>query len=166
MAKSLTEQKVLKKLGIEDFRQLTKEKVIEMAGLLDKMDPDVAKKALEQFPEFSKTMRDIFAEYKDILAENMKSNDKSMESFYKTCDNLIDACQGQLDKDDLTFEEKKEIIEIMLAVAQLKGEKDSENKKFIAAIVALCTSAAGITASVLLTVLGGNLNIKLPNFKK
>ena len=45
MARSLTEQKVLKKLGIDDFRHLTKDKVITMASMLDRMDPEVAKKA-------------------------------------------------------------------------------------------------------------------------
>ena len=36
MARSLTEQKVLKKLGIDDFRHLTKDKVITMASMLDR----------------------------------------------------------------------------------------------------------------------------------
>ena len=48
MVRSLTEQKVLKKLGIDDFRHLTKDKVITMASMLDRMDPEVAKKAIEQ----------------------------------------------------------------------------------------------------------------------
>ena len=33
MARSLTEQKVLKKLGIDDFRHLTKDKVITGARI-------------------------------------------------------------------------------------------------------------------------------------
>ena len=44
MSKYLTEQKVLRKLGIPDFRHLTKDKVIKMAAMLDKMYPEVAKK--------------------------------------------------------------------------------------------------------------------------
>ena len=42
MGRPLTEQQVLKKLKIEDFRHLTKDKVIAMASMLDKMDPEVA----------------------------------------------------------------------------------------------------------------------------
>jgi hypothetical protein len=45
MSKLLTEQKVFRKLDIKDFRHLTKDKVITMASMLDKMDPEVAKKA-------------------------------------------------------------------------------------------------------------------------
>ena len=57
MGRSLTEAQVLKKLDIVDFRHLTKEKVMSMATMLDKMDPEVAKEALEQFPELASTMR-------------------------------------------------------------------------------------------------------------
>lgn len=49
MSKLLTEKKILKKLNIEDFRHLTKDKVITMASMLDKMDPEVAKKHLNSF---------------------------------------------------------------------------------------------------------------------
>ena len=52
----MSEANVLKKLDIEDFRHITKDKVIKMASMLDKMDPEVAKKALEQFPEFAGTI--------------------------------------------------------------------------------------------------------------
>lgn len=40
----LSEKKVLKQLGISNFRYLTKEKVIELTSMLDRMDPKVAKK--------------------------------------------------------------------------------------------------------------------------
>ncbi|RGG56132.1 hypothetical protein [Blautia sp. AF19-10LB] len=56
MDRLLTEQKALKKLGIEDFRHLTKDKAIMMVSMLDKMEPEITKKAIEQFPHFSDTM--------------------------------------------------------------------------------------------------------------
>ncbi len=49
VARPYTEQQVLKKLDIPDFRHLTKEKVIAFATMVPKMNPEVAKKALEQF---------------------------------------------------------------------------------------------------------------------
>lgn len=55
----MTEEKVLKKLGIDDFRHITKNKVIKMASMLDRVDPEVAKKAIEQFPDFSNTAKEI-----------------------------------------------------------------------------------------------------------
>ena len=46
MNRTLSEQKVLKKLDIPDFRHLTKDKIIAFASLLPQMDTEVAKKAL------------------------------------------------------------------------------------------------------------------------
>ena len=54
MGKQLTERQVLEKLDIPDFRHITKDKVMEFASMLNKMEPDVAKKAIEQFPEFAR----------------------------------------------------------------------------------------------------------------
>ena len=62
MNRTLTEQKVLRKLGIQDFRHMTKEKVTGFVSMLPRMDPEVAKKALEQFPDFTKTAIAITAD--------------------------------------------------------------------------------------------------------
>ena len=54
MPKMLSEAQVLKKLNIPDFRHLSKDNVMSFVSMIDKMDPEVAKKALEQFPDFAK----------------------------------------------------------------------------------------------------------------
>ena len=82
MKKTLDEKKVLRKLGIDDFRHMTKDKVMVMASMLDKMDPEVAKKALEQFPDFSNTMKDILVEYKSTLEKSLDVNNESVRSYY------------------------------------------------------------------------------------
>lgn len=90
MSRPLIEQKVLKKLNIEDFRHLTKDKVITMASMLDKMDPEVAKKAIEQFPEFANTTKEILNEYKEILDKGLETNQESVESYYDVCKSKIE----------------------------------------------------------------------------
>jgi len=159
MSKTLSEKKVLKKLGIEDFRHLTKDKVMVMASMLDKMEPEVAKKALEQFPEFSGTMREVFKEYKVSLDKGLEANDKSVISYYAACDAIISSCQKELERENLSFDEKQTIFDRMVEVANMKGAKDTENKKFIATMCMLGVSALGITGTVLLTALGGNAKI-------
>lgn len=155
MSKTLNEQKVLRKLGINDFGQLTKNKVIKMASMLDKMDPEVAKKAIEQFPDFSNTMKEILMEYKTSLDNALESNGESVKSYYDSCDAIISSCQRELEKENLTFEQRREIIEQMILVARMKGDKDYENKKFIATLAVVGFSAVGLTAAALITALGG-----------
>lgn len=131
MARSLTEQKVLKKLGIPDFRHMTKDKIVAFATMLPKMDPEVAKKALEQFPEFANTATEIVSYYKEVVEKGFDYNDASVKSFYLTCDAIIETLNEQLKDGNLTFEEKQIVIDKMIELAKMKADKDSENKSFI-----------------------------------
>lgn len=161
MSKLLAEQKVLKKLGIEDFRHLTKDKVISMASMLDKMDPDVAKKAIEQFPNFSETMKEILHDYKESLDKAQEANAESVKSFYHSCDSIISSLQKELERTDQTFEERKYIIDKMMEINKMKGDKDSENKKFLAVMALFGVAAVGIVGGVLSSALGGNTKIEM-----
>jgi len=159
MSRPLTEQQVLKKLKIEDFRHLTKDKVIAMASILDKMDPEVAKKALEQFPDFAKTMKEVLIEYRESIDILLKENGNSVKSYYDSCDVVLSSLQKELDREELTFENRKYIIDKMMEVNQLKGMKDSENKKFLAVLAMCGTVAVTVVAGTLAAVLGANTQI-------
>lgn len=161
MIKPISEQKVLKKLGIEDFRHLTKDKVITMASMLDKMDPEVAKKAIEQFPNFSDTMKEILHDYKEFLDKAQEANAESVKSFYDSCDMTISSLQKELERTDQTFEERKYIIDKMMELNRMKGNKDSENKKFIATMALFGVAALGLVAGALSSALGGNTKIEM-----
>ena len=47
MARKYSEEKVLKKLWINDFREIRKEHVLQLANMADRMPAEVYKKALE-----------------------------------------------------------------------------------------------------------------------
>lgn len=160
MGYNLSEQKVLKKLGIPDFRHLTKGKVIAMASLLDKMDPEVAKKALDQFPDFAKTTKEMLLGYKDTLEKTMDSNSESVKAYYDSCNTRIVALQQMLSDEALSFEQKKYIIEEMANISKEIGGKDSENKKFLATLAAIGGFVAVASIGILAAVLGGNTTIK------
>ncbi|SQB35499.1 hypothetical protein [Clostridium cochlearium] len=160
MSRPLTEQKVLRKLNIEDFRHLTKDKIITMASMLDKMDPEVAKKVIEQFPEFSNTVKEMLNEYKDILDKGLESNSESVESYYDACKSIIEVLEKQLEDENLSFDKRKYIIDKMLEVSKMMGEKDSENKKFIATMAVVGVVAVSVVTAVWASALGGNTNIE------
>ena len=162
----MSEAKVLKKLDIADFRHLTKDKVIKMASMLDKMDPEVAKKALEQFPEFANTTKEMLSEYKESLDKGLESNNESVKAVYDTYNAIIAPLQKELENENLTFEQKKYIIEQMKDVAEKVDQKDTENKRFIAGMATLATIVVGGTVAVLASVLGGNTQIETDDINK
>ncbi len=147
MSKTITEQKVLKKLGIPDFRHMTKDKVVSFASMLPKMDPEVAKKALEQFPEFAASAKEIVSYFKETIDKGFAANNDSVQSFYRTCDNIIATLEKQLEDGELTFEEKSILIDKMISLAAMKSAKDTENKRFI---IDTIKTAAGFLSFVVL----------------
>ena len=153
MDRTLTEQRVLKKLGIPDFRHMTKAKVVKFASMLPKMDPEVAKKALEQFPEFTKSANEIIGYYKSTIDKAVDSSNESVKANYKICDTIIHSLQEQLADESLTFEQRMIIEEKMIGVAKLAKDIDKENKDFLTKALAIggavAVAALGIAASIL-----------------
>ncbi|MBD5138775.1 MAG: hypothetical protein HDT24_05640 [Ruminococcus sp.] len=160
MRNLLTEKQVLKKLDIPDFRHLTKGKVIDLASMLDRMDPEVAKKALEQFPEFAKAAKEILAEYKDTLDKGIASNNESVKAYYDVCNSIINSLQKELENESHSFDEKKYIMEQMKEIADKMDKKDTENKKWIFAMAALAGGVFLTAVAGLATALGGNTHVE------
>ena len=159
MRYSLSEKKVLKRLGIEDFRHMTKDKIVQFASMLPQMDPEVAKKALEQFPEFKDMAVEVVKNLQQSIEIGVNSADRSQDQFYLTCNKVIDLLNDQLNKDGLTDEKESEIRDNIMQVVSFMAEKDSEHKAFILSTVkTICASAAVIVlaaTSVLGTNIGG-----------
>lgn len=163
MSNLLTEQNVLRKLGIEDFRQLNKEKSIHFISMLDKMEPEVAKTALEQFPEFSIISKEILLGYKNTLDKGIESNNASIKRVYDNYNAIILSLQKELERTDLSFDEKVYIFEQMKDIACKIDNKDSENKKWMKgmAVVGGVIALAGI--AVLGVAVGGAFAAKTPD---
>lgn len=157
MNHTLQEQQVLDMLQIPDFRHLSKDKVIEFASMLPHMDPEIARKALEQFPNFASTTLSVMDDYKVTLEESLRGNKESVKMCYDTYMEVMDALKLMLDKDDLTVDERFQVMTRMKEIADEMNQKDTENKTFLLKAISIAgTAALGITV-VLASTLGVNL---------
>ena len=156
----IDEKRALKKLGIDDFRHLTKANVVQLASMVDKMEPEVAKKALEQFPEFSDTVKTILLDYKDLLNKAIDSNNESLRTSYETYNSVIASLQTELEKDNLSFDERKYIIEQMKDIANAVDKKDSENKRWLTQMAIIAGGAVVGAIVAVCSVLGTNANLQ------
>ena len=87
-------------------------------------------------------------------------NNESVQSYYTLCNSIIETLQKQLENENLSFDERKYIIDKMLEISKMMGEKDSENKKFIATLAIIGAAVVGGISAVLATTLGGNVRIE------
>lgn len=77
MIKRISEKQLLKKLNIPDWRHMSKDKLTTFISSLPYLDPEVAKAAINQFPNFSEFVKDMIK----VMQENA---DKSINSDEKT----------------------------------------------------------------------------------
>lgn len=160
MGRPYTERQVLKKLDIPDFRHLTKEKVIAFATMIPRMDPEVAKKALEQFPNFASTSLDILKEYRGIIEEAMVDDKESMLACYEMYGRVMDSLEKLLDNDNLSFDEQTYILGQMREVADAVAEKDTEKANNRLKMLGIVGGVAAAIVAALASALGGNLGIR------
>lgn len=157
MSRPYTEVQVLKKLDIPDFRHLTKDKVIAFATMVPKMNPEVAKKALEQFPNFASTSLDVMKEYRGILEDAMKDDRESTQTCYDMYNRVMNALEKILDEDDLSFEEKTYILNQMKDVADEVSRKDCEKANNRMRMISIAGGVAAAVVAILGSAIGVNL---------
>lgn len=142
----LNEKQVLKRLDISDFSQMTEDKAPLFASILPDMDPEIAKKALEQFPDFSKMATNLVSEYSSVVKKAMEEGTASTKVYYDSCAKVLDSLQKELDKKFLLPKRREKIIDKMIEVANMIDRKDSEHKNFILKLVS-GVGAVGITVA-------------------
>ncbi|GHV08972.1 hypothetical protein FACS1894217_12310 [Clostridia bacterium] len=165
MDSQLTEQQVLHQLNIPDFRHITKDKVMTFASMLQNMEPEVAKKALEQFPDFAKMTLQALTDYKGVMEKALEDNSASSKQCFDVYNMVLGTLKDCVEKENLPFEEKKYYLDKMMEVTKIADSKDTENKKFIWKIASTGALAVIAIVGISASILGGNTNIKLPKPK-
>lgn len=162
MDRPYTEIQVLKKLDIPDFRHLTKDKIIAFATMVPQMDPEVAKKALEQFPDFASTSLDVMKEYRSVIDDAMKDDRESTKACYDMYNRVMDSLEKMLEG-DLTFDEKTYILEQMKIIADEVARKDSEKANNRMKLIGIVGGVAATIVAVLGSAIGVNLTSRQRN---
>lgn len=149
MSRTLTEEQVLKKLGISDFRHMTKAKAIQFASMVPNMDPEVAKAAMEQFPAFKDLVMSMVNSYSNSLDQVLKDNSKSAQAFYDACASIIQSLREELSLGELTAKDRDRIEDKMIKVARMMADKDRENKGFLLQLLASLAALFGMIFAIL-----------------
>jgi len=192
------EKQTLDILGRTDFKAIKKDEIVSITSMLSNMRPGVAKEAIKQFPELANLLKSSLSEYKEMLSKIVESDDDSVQHVYGSADKAMDdATLGRtefiafaekvrddyskcLDNEDLTLEEKSEILkgemEILKMVDSKEKEvraqqekilstvdnKDSEKRQFNWKLVGAASMALVTVIGVGAAALGGKVDLKLP----
>lgn len=128
---SLDEQKTLQVLGINSFRDATKDKLVQLVSMLPDMSPEVAMKAIEQIPNFANNFTTILSDYKEALQSAITSEDKQLEAIINTRLLTIEKLNVILETDDLTFEQKMLVAEKMSELCDKNSIDHQRHQSFL-----------------------------------
>ena len=125
------EDEVKRRLGIETWRNLSKDKMLRFAAMMPDIDTEVALKIVEQFPAFTAFALDAVKVMEQAHAATLSVNDRSQDRVYQALQEIREILKGELDRNDLSWDERKFLIEQIQETGKLAFKKDSESKHFL-----------------------------------
>ena len=163
--RQIGEEDLLRLLGIPSFRHMSKDKLVSFVSAIPEINPEIAKKALEQFPDFASAMVGITERYKEVIAKCLEGSDADTATCLATCSAINESIQRELRKNELTFEERERLIDRSIQVIQMMREIDADGKRSRSVVIHAATISFGIAAAALISALGGKVSITLPEVK-
>lgn len=161
MSRTIDERKALKMLGIPDFRHMTKEKAIQLVSMLDRVDPSVAKAALEQYPQFANILLDAAKNWKENIGKALEEGGKVSRETMASINAAINSLSSLLTREDVSEQERERAADRMVELAKLVAEVDRRNKDFILNVLKIGGGVVLGIAAIAAAVLG--VNVKLPS---
>lgn len=157
-----SEQEVLNELKIDSWRHLSKDKFLDFVAAMPNMDKDVVLAAVAQFPNFKDLALGALTTLQAQAEGAHRFNWKSQKRVHQAFAGYRSALQAELDRGQLSTEERFQILGLIREAVEAEGKKDSENKNWLLKVL-------GGVAAVLLTlgafavaVLGGKAGFKGP----
>lgn len=157
MARTIGEAKALKMLDIPDFRHLTKEKAVQLVSMLDRVDPEVAKAVLEQYPKFAEVVLSTARDWKENVGKALEENGKVTKETIAAVSAAMASLSDLVGREDTAPEERSEMADRMIDLAKLLNEIDKRNKDFILKVLGIGSVTLLGLVAMAATALGVNV---------
>ncbi|WP_346096941.1 hypothetical protein [Streptomyces olivaceiscleroticus] len=153
----VNEAAVKRKLGIPNWRNLSKDKVLRFAAAMPEMATEVRLKLIEQFPAFKDLSKADIDAVKEAHKSTLAANENSQNHFYKASQDQRDALQADLGRDDLSWAQREALHDRLDQNVQRVGEKDSESKQLLGAGMKVVAAAGAAALGLGVVFVGGKI---------
>lgn len=150
-----SESEVKRELGIESWRELSKEKFMRFAAMMPDMDTEVAIKVVEQFPNFKAFATDVVDAMETTYESTLSANERGAGAVHDAFADIRSILKDELDRGDLDWQQRRWIIEQIQETGRQQFLKDTENKHFLDSMFGKVVVGAGGVLAVGLAALGG-----------
>jgi len=153
------ELELMERLGIESWRNLSKEKFMTFVSDLPNMDKEVALKVVGQFPNFKELVLGAFEQVKDEVTQARRFNWKSQKKVHQAFSEYREILGRELEREDLNAEDRFGILGLLKDAIDAEAAKDSENKRFQIIVTGMLVTAGLALAGTAVAALGGKAQI-------
>lgn len=150
MSTKIDEEQLKEQLGINTWRELSKDKLFDFLQLSPSIDKELHLKILEQVPNFVTLTKEVLENITVVVEQNEKSTTDVIEALKLIINSLDNFAQ----KDDLTEEEKKLYIEAILKVANILDGVKKRDQDFLKEVTKNKMYIGGFALVVLAVILG------------
>ncbi|MFE4051091.1 hypothetical protein [Streptomyces sp. YIM B13518] len=151
------EDQIKQALGIDSWRNLSKEKMVRFVAMMPDMDTEVALKIVEQFPEFKDFALNVMDVINKSHESTLSANKESQEYVHLAFQDLRETLKRELDRGELTWEQRREILEKMQEAVREEAQKDSENKHFLDGALKKVVMVGGAALALGVAFVGGRI---------
>ncbi|MFE1507014.1 hypothetical protein [Streptomyces sp. NPDC058726] len=151
------EDQIKQALGIESWRNLSKDKMVKFVAMMPDMDTEVALKIVEQFPEFKDFALNVMDVIKKSHESTLSANKESQEYVHLAFQDLRETLKRELDRGELTWDQRREILEKMQQAVREEALKDSENKRFLDGAFKRVVMVGGAAVALGVAFVGGRI---------
>lgn len=160
MIKRISEKQLLKKLNIPDWRHMSKDKLTTFISSLPYLDPEVAKAAINQFPNFSEFVKDMIKVMQENADKSINSDEKTSLASIDFLQQTRDALFLQLDSEELSENERLRILDGILELNKMTLELNKQRQNFLLKNSAIIATTIGTLALTAVSILGVNHQTK------
>lgn len=150
---------MLKRLGIESWRNLSKDKFMTFVSDLPLLDKEVALGIVAQFPNFKELVLGSFEQVKEEVTQARVFNWKSQKKVHQAFAEYREILGRELERDNLSSEDRFAILGLLKDAIDAEAAKDSENKRFQAIVTGMLTTAGIALAATAVAALGGKAQV-------
>lgn len=123
-----SEEAIKKKLNIDSWRNLSRDKFMSFVAEMPKMDREVALGIVAQFPNFKNLVTDAFEGVRQEAESAHRFNWKSQKRVHEAYATYRAALNQELSRDDLSREDRFRVLELFREAVRAEDDKDSQNK--------------------------------------
>lgn len=160
--KLMSENEVKELLKIDDFRNMSKNKIVEFVSMIPKMDKEVALASINKFPNYAVMAKEMITELAKTLDNAIKNATDANKETLKGYMSILEGLKEELKRDDCSLEERQKINEQMMEIANKIFVTHSEHTSLVGNIV----QTTGKVVFGAIVVAGAILGVNAFNKKK